>query len=243
MMKNLAICWSKEFKFYFQSKMIYLSVLVYASISATLALYGADFYNVTTINMLQFFLYQPGVLATIVPVLTMRLWADEYKNNTLEVLLSQPISVAEIVGGKFLAAWSVAGIMILSSVGVWLVVSFMVDLDNKWIAINYLITFLGAGSLCALASAVAAFCYNTIAAFLGAMALCMFMVLANFSSWIDELLPNNVMLGNLAKSFDFKWLFDNLIAGQISVAGILYFVIVIAAALWTSLIAVEYKRR
>ena len=243
MMKNLAICWGKEFKFYFQSKMIYLAVLVYASISATLTLYGSDFYNVTTINMSQFFLYQPGVLATIVPVLTMRLWADEYKNNTLEVLLSQPISIWSVVGGKFLAAWSVAVIMILSSVGIWIVVSLMVDLDNGWIAINYLITFLVAGSLCALVSAVAAFCYNTFAAFLGAMALCMFVVLVDFSSWIDELLPNNVMLGNLAKSFDFKWQFDNLIAGQIGVAGILYFVIVIAAALWTSLIAVEYKRR
>ena len=243
LIKDVVNCWGKEFKFYFQSKMIYLILFVYATMSAGFVLYVSDFYENTVANMAQFFIYQPGILATIIPVLTMRLWADEYKYNTLELILTQPISIAAVVLGKFLAAWSVAGIMILSSGGIWVMVAFMVNLDNRWIAINYLITFLMAGSLCALASLIAVFCYNAIAAFLGALALCLLTVMANFSYWIEKIIPDNVILNDLVKSFDFKWQFENMIMGQVGVGGGVYFVLLIVAALWTSLIAVEYKRK
>ena len=243
MIKDIMTCASKEFWFYFQSKMIYLVVFVYAAISAGLLFYGTDFYSNTSENMAQFFIYQPGILATIIPVLTMRLWADEYKYNTLEIILTQPIKIAALVWGKFLAAWSISMIMILSSVGMWAIIAQMVSLDNKWILLNYLATFFMAGSLCALSTMAATFCYNAIAAFLTAMGLCVLFVMANPGTWLLKIMAADILPEELARACDFRWQFENMIMGEISLAALVYFGLLIAASLLISLIAVEYKRR
>lgn len=243
MIKDLLICFHKEFRCYFQNKMIYLVLFVYEAMSAGLVFFGSDLYSNTSENMAQFFIYQSGILATIIPVLTMRLWADEYKHNTLEVILTAPVELWAIVAGKFLAVWAVSGVMILASVVVFAVVALIVPLDVSWVAINYAVTFLMAGGLCALAAMAAAFCYNTIAAFLAGMGLCMLVVMANFESWVSQMLPDSLILGDVAKACDFRWQFENMIMGQIGVPSLVYFAVLIAAALWMSLIAVEYKRR
>lgn len=242
MLKDVLICWGKEFRLYFQSRIVYLVLFVYAAMSAAFTFYASDFYNNTTVNLYQFFRFQPGIMATIVPALTMRLWADEYRHNTLEVLLSQPVSYAAVAAGKFLAAWSVAGIMLVSSSGFWLITGMMLPLDNGWIIANYLVAFLMTGSLCAVGAAVSAFCYNALAAFLAALVVCMILAMADFSSWAEKLLPDNLLVMQLSKAFDFGQQYNDLISGQVWFAAVAYFVLLIAAALWISIVAVEYKR-
>ncbi len=241
-LRDVLTCWGKEFRLYFQSRIVYLLLFVYAAMAAVFTLYASDFYNNTAVNLYQFFRFQPGIAAMIVPALTMRLWADEYRHNTLEVLLAQPISYAAIATGKFLAAWSIAGIMLVSSAGFWLIVGVMVPLDNGWIAANYLFTFLMAGSLCAVSAAVSAFCYNVLAAFLSSLAVCIVLAAARFSSWAEKFMPDNLLIMQLSKAFDFGQQYNDLISGQARFAAVAYFVLVIGAALWVNIIAVEYKR-
>ena len=81
--RTTAVCFYKDFKFYFQSKMIYLIVLIYAALIAGLTFYATDFVAQTDPALRQFFKLQTDILPLFVPALTMRLWADEYKHNTL----------------------------------------------------------------------------------------------------------------------------------------------------------------
>ncbi len=241
MISDILTCFTKEFKFYFQSRIIYLLVFIYAALVVGFTLYASDFYQNTHISLYQFFRYQPGVLMIIVPAVTMRFWADEYKHNTLEILLAQPISHLAVVLGKFFAAWAVVGIMLLVTVGFWVVTAQIVKLDNCWVWINYWLTFLMAGSLCALSSMVAVFCYNVISAFIAAMAVCMLVVMMN-ASWFGEWFDSSVLLMRLSKAFDFRMQFNDMISGQISLSSFLYFGLLTLAALWLNVAAVEYKR-
>ena len=167
--RTTAVCFYKDFKFYFQSKMIYLIVLIYAALIAGLTFYATDFVAQTDPALRQFFKLQTDILPLFVPALTMRQWADEYKHNTLEILLSQPVSWNAFVWGKFLAAWAVTGIMLVSTFGIWLLSAFYVPLDNSWILWSYVMSFLMAGALCAVCSLVASLCYNALGAFIMAL--------------------------------------------------------------------------
>lgn len=243
MMRDVITCFAKDFKVYFQSKLIYLILFIYVAMMAGLTFFASNFYNGTSLNMYQFFRIQPGILAMIIPALTMRQWADETKFNTLEVLLAQPISYWAVVLGKFLAVWAITGIMLLASTGFWLTVSLITSLDNQWIMTNYLITFLMAGSLSAISLMAAAFCYNALGAFLASLTVCMIVTMAGFSSWLSRLIPDSIWVSQVTKAFDFGAAYDNMIQGQVVLASLFYYVVLAFAALWLSAVAVDYKRR
>lgn len=243
MFRDIMTCFGKEFNFYFRSKMIYLLLFVYSAMSAGFTFYLSDFYQETTINLYQFFKYQPAIMALIVPVLAMRLWADEYRHNTLEVLLAQPIHPAAFVIGKFSAVWAVSGLMLIMSWSMWLIVALIVPLDNVWVLANYLITFMAAGVLCALSSAAAAFCYNMLGAFLVSFAICLVVTTADFGSWLSKLSgADSWQVLQFVKAFDFAGIFNDMIMGQVGLSGMVYFVVLIAAALGISIVAADYKR-
>lgn len=236
-MRDILTIWNKDFNFYFRSRMIYVLLVAYTILSFGLTVYVSDFYSETTINLYQFFKYQTGLMALIVPALTMRLWADEYRHNTLEVLLAQPINPFSVVLGKFLAVWCVTGIMLLATFPFWVITAMLVSLDNWWVFANYAITFWAVGSLCAIGVLAASFCYNALGAFLFGLVLCLLIVLTNFSSFI------NGKWGQFAKSLDFSKQFEDMIMGQVSAAGWLYFVWLASGALAISLVSAEYKRK
>lgn len=232
----------KDFKFYFQSKMIYLLLFIYVAMCGAITLYASDFFTNTSSNMFQFFRFQPGIFALIIPAVTMRLWADEYKQNTLEVILAQPISYKDIVLGKFFAAWAVVGVMLLASMPFWWTVAVLVDVDNGIILANYFISFLVAGSLCGLSFLVASLCYNMLGAFLLGMVVCSTIISVSFKWIIDKLVPDNAILMNLVNAFNFSMQYNDMINGQISVSSVLYFLLIIVFALVLSVVAVFYKR-
>lgn len=236
MLQDIITCFGKDFKFYFRSKMVYLVLGAYVVLSVGFTLYASNFYQETTINLYQFFKYQLVLSALFIPSLTMRFFADEYKHNTLEVVLSQPMSYASLILGKFLAAWSLTGIMLLSTMFFWLIAALLVSLDNLWVAANYLVTFIAAGSLCALCTMAASFCYSVWGAFLLSTALCLLMVSINFSGWI------NGKFGSFITMLDFTKQFDNMIMGQAGIAGVLYFVLLGTAFLAIGMVSADYKR-
>ncbi len=242
MIRDLLICFIKDFKFYFQSKIVYLLLFVYVSMVSSITLYATDFYVNTSFDMYQFFKFQPGIMSMIIPALTMRFWADEYKHNTLEVLLAQPINYGAVVWGKFLAAWMIVGIMLIASFGFWLITSYFLDLKNGLVFVNYLLTFLMSGSLCALASLLSVVTYNALGAFLFGLAGCMIITNINLGVLIGKVFPDNLILENLFKYFNFMQLFDEMIKGQIGISSILYFVMIIIFSLIILEMIVEHKK-
>ena len=242
MLKDIYVCFLKDFRFYFHSKIIYLLLIVYLVMTVAVTVYTTDFYINTYVSLYQFFKFQPGILAMIIPVLTMKFWSDEYKNNTLELLLSQPIDYVSIIVGKFLSSWIVVGIMMIFSMGFYFTLSRFLSLDSGHIITNYFISFLCAGGLCAVSSLAAALTYNAMSAFLLGLAFCLFIVNTSLGFLVKKFLPNNVWIMDAIKYLDFNALFNEMIMGQIGVASVVYFLMLIVMPLWLVVIVVEHNR-
>ena len=232
----------KDFKFYFQSKMIYLLMFIYVAMCSAITLYASDFFVHTQPDFYQFFKFQPGVLALIIPAVTMRLWADEYKQNTLEVILAQPVKYRDIVLGKFFASWIVISIMIIASMPLWWCVALMIDLNNGIILANYIMVILIAGSLCSLSFLVASLSYNMLGAFLSGLVVCSMVISVSFKWMVEKLVPDNVIFMKLVNAFNFSLQYNDIISGQINISSLLYFGLLIVLALFLSVMAVDYKR-
>lgn len=240
--KDILTFFYKDFKFYFQSKMIYLLLFIYVAMCAAITCYASDFLLDTSDNMYQFFKFQPGVLALIIPAITMRLWADEYKQNTLEVILAQPVFYKDVVLGKFLASWAVIGVMLIATMPLWWFVDLLVGVDGSIVLANYLVVFLMSGALCAISFLVASLCYNVLGAFLLGLVACSMVISVSFKWLVDKLVPDNAIFMKLVNAFNFSLQYNDLINGQINISSIIYFMLIIAFGLCLSIVAVNYKR-
>ncbi len=239
---NMIVFFLKEFKSFFQNKMIYVLLPIYLVINFTTVIYFSDFLSVASSSMQQFFLLQPRIFLIFVPALTMRIWVEEYKNNTWEILLSQPISIAAAVIGKFLAVWAVTGIMLLSSTVLWGITAWFVGCDNVWVLTNYLMTFLIIGIMCAVSAWAGALCFNYVGAFLLSWAFLAILFAVNFDNLINKIMAVFVDNFNARVFSDFAEIAASLVSGEIKTAFIFYAIALIAAALWANVVAVEYKR-
>ncbi len=242
MFGDVKIVFRKEFNAYFRNKMIFLLMFVYTTISWGVFFYASDAMVNTTENLYQFFYVQPFLMMFTIPAITMRIWADEYKNNTLEITLSLPVKLSAIIVGKFLAVWSVAGLMLAVSVPGWIVLANILELANFWILLNYVSLFLVGGSLCALGLMAASICYNALGAFLIGMALCLSVVWLPIGKWLIYFMPENMPLIGFVNMFGFMEQYLILVSGQINMASVLLFVLIVSFALIVSDVVVKYKR-
>jgi len=188
------------------------------------------------------FYFQPVVLGMIVPAITMRMWSDEYKHNTLEVLLAQPVRYYLIVAGKFLAVWAVCGVMMLPMVMLWAVIGSVVWIDGLWIVCNLALTMLLAACLIGLGMVAGIFCRNMVGAFVMGLALCAFFVSVPFDWIIAKFVPDNVILARLLSSFNLGQIYESMIGGQIFVSALVYMILMVLAELWIVTTMLEYRR-
>lgn len=243
MMRDALICFYKDFKFYFASRIIYLLLALYILISVGLTFWGTDFYTDSTINLQQFFAGQPLTFAIIIPALTMRSIADEYRARTLEIIMAQPISRQAFVLGKFMAAWAVCGVMLISSFLFWMMLSIWLELDNFWILWCYISAWIASGALCALSLLAASFFSHMLSAFALGVAVCFLLINLNFG-WIAGIFTKHSLLAlKIAGSFSFSQQYDNMISGQIGIASLFYFASLILTFVWLTGMVLDYKRR
>ncbi len=243
MIHDILTCYYKDFKFYFASRIIYLLLPVYIMMAAAFTFWGTDFYTASSISMEQFFKLQPLLFIIIIPALTMRSIADEYRSRTLEVIISQPIARQTFILGKFLAVWSVCGILLLASCIIWATLAYLLTLDNFWIFCNYISSFIMCGTLCAISLLAATFFNHALGAFAAGLGACFLLNNVNLG-WIAGLFTSRSLLASkIAGSFSFSHQYDNMISGQIGVSAVLYFFSLMVAFVWLSGAVLDYKRR
>lgn len=243
MIHDALICFYKDFKFYFASRIIYILLVLYILLSVGITFWGTDFTEDSAVNLQQFFYNQPLIMAIIIPALTMRSIADEYRSRTLEIIMAQPISRQAFVIGKFAAAWSVCGIMLVSSFSVWLILALLLDLDNFWVLWCYISTFIMSGALCAVSLLAASFSVHVLGAFALSLSVCFLIININLG-WIAGLFTKHSLIASkIAASFSFVGQYNNMVLGQIGLASLLYFISLTAAFVWLTGIVLNYKRR
>lgn len=242
-MSNIwAIC-KRELAGYFTTPIAYVFIVIFLLLSGVFSFYLGDFFGRGQADLITFFNFHPWLYLFLIPALTMRLWAEERRGGTIELLLTLPITMIEAVVGKFLATWIFTGIALALTFPMWLTVNYLGEPDNGIIAAGYLGSLLMAGSFIAIGSCVSAITRNQVIAFVVSLVICLVFVLSGFplildffNGWMPEIIIRAI------SSFSFLTHFDAISKGVIDIRDIVYFISLVAFWLFANAILIELKK-
>ena len=242
-MNGLAAVFMREFQGYFATPLAYVFAIVFLVATGLFTFYVGGFFDIGRADLQPFFTFHPWLYLFLIPAISMRLWAEERKTGTLEILLTLPIPLWAAVIGKFLAAWAFAGIALLLTFPIWISVNYLGDPDNGVILSSYLGSFLMAGAYLAIGAAISSMTRNQVVAFVISVAVCfLFMVsgftlvLDFFTCWAPRFLVETIA------SFSFLRHFDDIRKGVIDVRDLVFFGSLMAFWLFVNFVVVDTRR-
>jgi len=173
----------------------------------------------------------------------MRLWAEERRSGTIELLLTLPVTTLQAVLGKFLAAWAFTGVALLLTFPLWVTVNYLGEPDNGVILASYLGSLLMAGAFLAIGACLSAVTRNQVIAFVVSVVVCLLFVLSGFplvlnffSAWAPEFLVEAI------SSFSFLSHFNAISRGVIDLRDVIYFLSLIAFWLFANTVIIEAEK-
>ncbi|QKK02819.1 MAG: ABC transporter permease subunit [Pseudomonadota bacterium] len=233
----------RELISYFATPVAYVFIVIFLVMSAAFTFYLGGFFEREIADLEPFFRFHPWLYLFLVPAVGMRLWAEERKYGTIELLLTLPISVSEAVVGKFLAAWLFVGLALALTFPMWITVNILGNPDNGVILAAYIGSWLMAGGLLAISACLSATTRNQIVAFIVSVVVCfgfllsgLPMVLDLFRGWLPQALVDGI--ANLS----FLVHFNSISRGVIDLRDIVYFALVIGFWLTANRIVLELRK-
>ncbi|MBN1871285.1 MAG: Gldg family protein [Candidatus Omnitrophica bacterium] len=222
-MKNIITIFKREIKAYFNSPIAYIFIIVFLLISA--GLFMAQFFLIQKADMRGFFYNLPLILCIFIPAITMRLWAEDRRGNTMELLLTFPMNTYELVLGKFLAGLVFYMTALLSTLTIPVMMAVLGNPDMGAVACQYLGAILAGALFLSIGIFISGFSKDQIVAFIIAMITCftLFFVGIDFTvASIDGWIPG---FGSFLKSsLAMINRYDTLHRGIIDIASVIYFV-------------------
>lgn len=206
----------KEFKSYFVSPVGYIVIGVYLVVSGWF-LFSTLFLS-KSVSLRDFFSLMPFILAFIIPAVTMKSFAEEYKTGSYEMLGTLPVTTMDITLGKFLASWGFIIVMLLPTLFYPLFISTLGDLDGGIVLSGYIGAFLLAGAFTAIGTLASTLTSNQIIAFLIGAAICFFLTIIQ---GMVILLPN--LIAGVVQYISTGYHFNNISRGIIDSRDIVYF--------------------
>jgi len=240
---NILVIFKRELMGYFTTPIAYVFIVIFVLLSGIFTFYPGDFFHRGQADLAAFFTFHPWLYLFLIPALAMRLWAQERRDMTIELLFTLPITTGQAVLGKFLAAWTFTGIALALTFTLWGTVNYLGDPDNGAILAGYMGSLLMAGAFLAIGSCMSALTKNQVIAFILGAVVCLVFVLSGFplvldffSGWAPEFLVRAV------GSFSFLAHFEAISKGVIDLRDILYFVSLIAFWLFANAVIIELKK-
>jgi ABC-2 type transport system permease protein len=242
-MHNTLALFRREFSSYFATPLALVFIVIFLVLAGAMAFYFGSFYERGQADLASFFNYHPWLYLFLIPALSMRLWAEERKSGTIELLMTLPITLWQAVIGKFLAAWAFAGLALALTFPIWISVNYLGEPDNGAILAGYIGSFLMAGGFLAIGSCISAATRNQVIAFIFTVVICfgfllsgISMVLGLFDGWAPQPIIDAVA------SLSFLTHFSSIAKGVIDVRDLLYFGTLIGAWLIANAIVLEMKK-
>jgi ABC-2 type transport system permease protein len=163
-MNKLWVVIKNELMRYFISPLAYVYLLSFLILNASFAIYFGDFFNRGQADLLPMFDFQPWLYLLFIPGISMRLWAEEFRQKTIVQIVTMPVSIRTLVVGKFLAAWLFCGVALILTFPFWVTVNFLGTPDNSVIALGYVASFALAGCMLAISQTMSALTKNQVIA-------------------------------------------------------------------------------
>lgn len=233
----------REISGYFESPVAYVFMVIFLILIGFFTFYISRFYEVGQADLRAFFEWHPWVFLFLIPSVAMRLWAEERRMGTIELILTFPVTITEVILGKFLAAWLFIGICLLCTFPVFVTVIYLGNPDIGPIICAYLGSFLMAGAFLSVGVMTSSLTRSQVISFILSVVICLSFILAGYPP-VTELLSGwaPIWLVDLVSQFSFLSHFVSMERGVLDLRDILYFASIIFFMLFANAIVIRNRR-
>jgi ABC-2 type transport system permease protein len=243
-MHNTRTIFRREFASYFATPLAFVFIVIFLILTGVFTFFLGGFYDRGQADLAPFFNYHPWLYLFLIPALSMRLWAEERKSGSIELLMTLPVTMWQAVTGKFLAAWAFAGLALALTFPMWITVNYLGDPDNGTILAAYIGSLLMAGGFLAIGGCISAATRNQVIAFILTAVTCLFFfLLTGFGPVIAVLngwLPQSII--DAVASLSFLTHFSSIAKGVIDLRDLLYFATLVVVWLVANAIVLDIKK-
>ncbi|MFC7735962.1 ABC transporter permease [Roseomonas sp. GCM10028921] len=232
----------RELASYFATPVAYVFIVIFLVMSGALTFTVGGFFARGTADLQPFFAFVPWLFLFLVPAITMRLWAEERRLGTIELLLTLPIPQWAAVLGKFLAAWAFCAISLALTFPLVITVNLLGDPDNGVIAAGYLGCLMVAGAYLAIGAAISALTKNQVIAFVLAVAVCFLFAAAGSPVVIEFLSRNTPVLAEIARGLSVTDRLAGFSRGVIGLRDVIFFASFIGVWLFANAVAIDLRK-
>jgi ABC-2 type transport system permease protein len=241
-MRNTLIVARRELGGYFATPVAVVFIVIFLALQGVLTFNLGNFFDRDQADLVPFFNFIPWVFLLLVPAITMRLWAEERRLGTIELLLTLPITQAQAVIGKFLAAWAFCIIALLLTFPFVITVNILGKPDNGVIACGYLGAILVAGSFLSIGAAISAATKNQVIAFVIAVAVCFVFAVASYPLVTEFLSQNAPVLADIARHISVTERFESFTRGVIALRDLIFFASFIGFWLFVNTVIIDHRK-
>jgi ABC-2 type transport system permease protein len=237
------IIFDREFRGYFRTPLASIFLLVFLALSSGMTFFLGRFFERDQADLIAFFSWHPWLFLILMPAIGMRLWAEERRSGTIELLITLPVTNTQLVIGKFLASWIFTLIALVLSMPIWITVNYLGNPDNSVILISYIGSWLMAGAFLALTSCLSTLTKNQVIAFIISSISGFILIMAGFSlilavvrSWAP------VWITETIGSMSFLSHFSRIQMGVFDLNSLVFFISMIILCLWINIQLVQMKK-
>ncbi|MGB1799324.1 MAG: ABC transporter permease subunit [Gammaproteobacteria bacterium] len=235
--------YKREFTSYFVTPVAYVFIVIFLFMTGIFTFYIGAFYESNQADLEPFFRFHPWLYLFLIPAISMRLWSDERKSGTIELLMTLPVSITDAVVGKYLAAWSFTAVALALTFPMWFTVNYLGDPDNTVILASYIGSLIMAGGFLAIGSCISAFTKSQVIAFVISVVICFMFILSGFpmvlnlfQGWAPQAVVDAIA------SFSFLTHFNSIKKGVIDMRDIIYFGALIIFWLYVNVVVIQAKK-
>ena len=239
-MSQVAPIFKREFLGYFRSPVAFVFLIVFLLASVGLSFFVGQFFNAGQASLDRYFLFYPWLFLFLIPAAGMRLWSEEKRSGTIELLFTLPVTTLEAVLGKFLAGWAFLTLAILLSFPMAITVAYLGSPDWGVIATSYLGSILMAGAYLGVCSLTSALTKNQVISFVLSVLVCvvlLFLGWSVFSPILGAVFP--VWLVDLLSNFSFITHYDSFMKGIVDPKDVMFFLSLMFFSLFLNFVALE----
>ena len=233
----------RELISYFATPVAYVFITIFLLLSGLFTFYLGNFFEIGQASLGSFFEWHPWLYLFLVPAITMRLWSEEKKSGTIELLTTLPVSTLNIVLGKFMAAWLFTLLALILTFPMWITVNYLGNPDNGVIMASYIGSLLMSGGYLSIGIFISSLTKNQVIAFIVSVTVCFLftvsglpIVLDFFSNWAGEAITD------IIASFSFLANYSDISRGIIDFRTLVYFLSLIVLFLYLNVITLDNSR-
>jgi len=240
---NIKAIMKRELGGYFTSPVAYVFLVIFLLLTGFFTFTVGNFFERGEASLVSFFTWHPWLYLFLVPAAGMRLWSEERRLGTMELLLTMPITTWQAIVGKFLASWLFLTIALALTFPVWITVNWLGSPDHGVIFAGYVGSALLAGAYLAISCMTSAMTRNQVISFIVSVVICLFLILAGFTPVTDLLVrwANPLVVQTIA-AFSVMTHFEGFQRGVIDLRDVVFFASVIGFALFTTGVIIRGHR-